>query len=118
MVEFALLLPLLLLILCGIIDFGWIFSNQYRIDNAAGTGARYAALSSTDGVSSSIIDTVVNVTAANLPDGDPSHVSVTVDPYSEQITVSVDYPVKTLTFVASTIYGNTFNAHSSAIAAY
>jgi uncharacterized protein (UPF0333 family) len=28
MVEFALIVPLLILLLCGIIDFGWIFGNQ------------------------------------------------------------------------------------------
>lgn len=28
MVEFALILPIFLLILCGIIDFGWLFYNQ------------------------------------------------------------------------------------------
>ena len=27
-VEFALVVPILLTLLCGIIDFGWIYSNQ------------------------------------------------------------------------------------------
>ena len=39
-VEFALVLPLLLTILCGIIDFGWLFYNQLNLDNAAREAAR------------------------------------------------------------------------------
>ena len=31
MVEFALILPVFLLILCGIIDFGWLFYNQLSL---------------------------------------------------------------------------------------
>jgi hypothetical protein len=38
-VEFALVLPLLLTLLCGVIDFGWIYSNQYRVENASYAGA-------------------------------------------------------------------------------
>ena len=38
-VEFALVLPLLLTLLCGVIDFGWIYSNQYSVENASYAGA-------------------------------------------------------------------------------
>ena len=31
MVEFALILPILLLIVCGIIDFGWLFLISFRL---------------------------------------------------------------------------------------
>lgn len=52
-VEFALILPFLLLILCGIIDFGWILSCQNELTNAAGETARYAAIySNKDNVTS------------------------------------------------------------------
>ena len=40
MVEFAIALPLLLLILCGIIDFGWLFYNQLNVDNTSREAAR------------------------------------------------------------------------------
>lgn len=43
-VEFALVVPILLTLLCGIIDFGWIYSNQYKVENASYAGARYASL--------------------------------------------------------------------------
>lgn len=43
-VEFALVLPLLLLILCGIIDFGRALNAQITLTQAAREGARLAAL--------------------------------------------------------------------------
>ena len=44
MVEFAIVLPILLLLLCGIIDFGWLYFNQLTLNHAAREGARYAAI--------------------------------------------------------------------------
>ncbi len=53
MVEFALVLPLLLLVLTGIFSFGIIF-NQYEVlTNATNTAARAFALSAGGGVGSS-----------------------------------------------------------------
>ena len=45
-VELALTLPILIMILCGIIDFGWLFMNQNSIDYASREGARYAIVHS------------------------------------------------------------------------
>ncbi|GAB6163351.1 hypothetical protein JCM12298_25110 [Desulfothermus naphthae] len=39
-IEFALLLPLLLLILGLIIDYGWYFTNWIQLTNAVSAGAR------------------------------------------------------------------------------
>jgi Flp pilus assembly protein TadG len=44
MVETALVLPLFLLVVCGIIDFGWIFANQLMLNNSSRDGARYAVV--------------------------------------------------------------------------
>jgi hypothetical protein len=44
-VEFALVLPVLLLILFGIIDFGLGFNRQLQLTEAVHEGARVAALS-------------------------------------------------------------------------
>lgn len=43
MVETALVLPFLIVIIIGIIDFGWLFFNKLTIANCAREGARYAA---------------------------------------------------------------------------
>lgn len=44
MVEFALILPILLLFIAGIIDFGWIYHNQLSANNASREAARYIAI--------------------------------------------------------------------------
>lgn len=48
MVEFALILPLLLMVLGGIIDFGNAYFQQIMLTNAAREGARMSALGYTD----------------------------------------------------------------------
>ena len=40
-VEFALVGPLLLLLLAGLFDFGWLFYWQHTVTNASRAGARY-----------------------------------------------------------------------------
>jgi Flp pilus assembly protein TadG len=71
-VEFALLLPLLLLLLFGIIDFGRALNAQITLTQAAREGARLAALGNTTaGVDSG---TIAAGTGLNLSD---SNVSVT-----------------------------------------
>jgi Flp pilus assembly protein TadG len=42
-VEFALFAPLLMVIVIGIAQFGWMFSNYVMVANAASSGARYFA---------------------------------------------------------------------------
>lgn len=46
-VEFAIILPLLLVLLMGIIEFGRIWSTQNSLTNAAREGSRLGVLSST-----------------------------------------------------------------------
>ena len=40
--EFAALLPILLILLAGFFDFGWSFFWQHSVTNASRAGARYA----------------------------------------------------------------------------
>ena len=44
LVEFALILPILLAMLLGIIEFGWLAKNHLALANAAREGARAASL--------------------------------------------------------------------------
>ena len=44
LVEFALALPLLLVVLAGIVDFGFVFQRYEVVTNAAREGARLATL--------------------------------------------------------------------------
>jgi Flp pilus assembly protein TadG len=49
-VEFAVILPLLLLIVAGIIEFGFMFNAQIGVTHAAREGARVAAIGTGDPV--------------------------------------------------------------------
>src|SRR5437867_11354782 len=78
MTEFALVLPILALLLFGVIQFGLVFNNYLTLTDAVRAGARKAA------VSRQAADPVGNATQAVLDSGaditiDPNKVSVTSD---------------------------------------
>ncbi|MFB0918663.1 MAG: pilus assembly protein [Clostridiaceae bacterium] len=56
LVEFALVLPILLLLIVAIVDFGWVFMAKITVNNAAREGARVYAVN---------IDKSIATTAAN-----------------------------------------------------
>jgi len=66
LVEFALVLPLLLLVLLGIAEFGFIFQRYEVVTNAAREGARMAVL---PGYTAADVDARVRVyvTAGRVP---------------------------------------------------
>ena len=67
LVEFALILPILLLLVMGIIQFGIIFSAQIGITNAAREGARAAAVGySVTEVQNTVSNTVGSHISFNL----------------------------------------------------
>ncbi|MEQ8718727.1 MAG: TadE/TadG family type IV pilus assembly protein [Acidimicrobiales bacterium] len=67
-IEFALVLPILVVLVFGIIQFGLFFNRQQGVHAAAREGARIAALSSTtsDDVVSRVDDALSGI---SLPDG-------------------------------------------------
>ena len=67
-VEFALVLPVLLALLIGIIEFGWMIKNHLTIANATREGARAAAV----GKSTSEIQSRISAMAAPLPVTSPN----------------------------------------------
>lgn len=75
-VEFAIVLPVLLLLILGIIQFGLIFFNYISITHATREGARWAALGQPDAdVKSKVIDSApgVNIISITInPAGDRS----------------------------------------------
>ena len=78
-VEFALLLPVLLLLVFGIIDFGRALNAQITLTQAAREGARLAALGDPNvvsGAQSAATDlSPVSVTVATCPTGTTSGAS-------------------------------------------
>lgn len=66
-VEFAILLPVLILILFGTVEFGLLLYNQQVITNASREGARTGIVAQTPRVSDTEIETVVlNYCGTNL----------------------------------------------------
>lgn len=66
MVEFALALPLLLMILCGIIDFGWLFYNQLNVDNAAREAARAVCVDCATIPYDDVVDEATEIVKSNI----------------------------------------------------
>lgn len=97
-VEAALVIPLLILILCGIIDFGWIFSNQLIISNCSREGARFAIVNS----SASNLETEVLNKVRLVAGSDTSNISVAVAflNSNQDISVTVTKMVHVLTPIA------------------
>lgn len=95
MVEMAIVTPILLTLLFGIIEYGWIFTLRQALSNAAREGARVAVLSGSS-------DTEINtrVTEYLQPYGMTTHVvaithATTNDP-TEVVKVTVPYADVTL----------------------
>lgn len=95
-VEFALVLPLLLVILLGICEMGNILGSQMIIGNLAREGARNGAV----GYDSTEIETLINSRLMWL---DPSKIVITVSPddsaraKGQPLSVTVDYSVDLIT---------------------
>jgi Flp pilus assembly protein TadG len=101
--EFALVFPVLLLLLVGIVDFGMLMSTQSVVANAAREGARTAALtnnamSAQSAVAKAIsgmpgatnIGTTVTV-ACTTATGDPCSLSDSTPDAGSTVTVTVNY---------------------------
>lgn len=66
MVEFALVLPVLVLLLFGVIEFGSAFWTKQQVSAAASEGARRAAVSRSSATRSSDVTTAVRDASPSL----------------------------------------------------
>lgn len=109
MVEFALILPVFLLILCGILDFGWLFYNQLSLNNACREGARYAVVNTAeDAGTQAIINHIENSTTTVFAnDGVRIEVeySSPSDPTAGDVTVNMEADISFFTPVLSAVLG-------------
>lgn len=96
-VEFALVIPILILLIFGMMDFGWLFFNKLQINNASREGARYAAIHWEETTWDTDTETVVTSFAPG------THVNINKG--SAQVTVTADKDVAVLTGITSTILG-------------
>lgn len=114
MVEFALVIPILILLLCGIIDFGWIFGNQLMASNASREAARYTSIHYYQFTSAAAAQTAAaQVVSARAPT--LKNTSVTLITSGEVLTVTVNYQIPVLTPVLSTLTGQYFDGRAQSI---
>ena len=107
MVELVLILPILLLLLFGIVDFGRIYASNLVINNAAREGARAAALGAPD----EDIVIIVNDRCTFL---DKTKLAIEITPLSLErisgnpVNINVQYPVEINTPLISAITGDPY----------
>lgn len=111
MVEFAVVAPLLFLLLFGIIDFGWAFSQNLDVKHAAREGARLAAVNAATGAdpdarldaliaeirqrSTELADDETEVYVA-FADG-PADANTTSGDIGDSVVVCVRHPLRSIT---------------------
>ena len=115
LLEFALVLPLLLMILCGIMDFGWIYYNQLAIENSAREGARFAAVSTAPEAGDTSTADRDNRIKAKVLAVSPNTIkgnmvititySDTTNPVNGDVTVKLTSKLRILTPIAGIFYG-------------
>ncbi|WP_090445603.1 TadE/TadG family type IV pilus assembly protein [Natronincola peptidivorans] len=95
LVELALVLPILLLLVFGMIEFGRVFGTQLVILHGAREGARAAAVGASD---TEVVAIVQNRTSPLTLDASKLTVEVTPSDVSRQrgdgVAIQVQYPVK------------------------
>lgn len=92
LVEFALLAPLLILLVFGIIEFGWLFGQFNDVRHGVREGARFAAVNagtsvqikdkvctSMEGLSAGMSSITVDLVEGGPNVGDQSTITVTAD---------------------------------------
>jgi Flp pilus assembly protein TadG len=118
-VELALTLPILLLVVCGIIDFGWMMGNKLLLTYCSREGARYGAVAALQPNSVSLItQRVINSAPTYLQSGMAVNVTFSnpADIANGDVIVNVSYNVDALTPVAGIfIKGQSINETSMCV---
>ena len=96
LVEFALILPVLILIFMGIVDFGRAIYAYNSVSNAAREGARVGIVDQgqTGGVYDAAIEAANQATALGLTASDPTQVLVTFPDPGNCPTLDVGCPIR------------------------
>lgn len=109
--EFAMVVPLLVVLLFGIIQFGIIFNNYVTMTDAVRAGARKAAVSRNESDPAGICRAAVVAAAPNLDESELRRNLSCVSSWApaSDVTVHADYPyeIKLLDWV---VYSGRFNS--------
>lgn len=116
-VELALALPLVLTLLCGMLELGWVCSNKLLLDNICRESTRYGITYATDSATNlaMVKNRVTALATDNLKDG--LKVSVTYsDPANHRsgdLSVTLSYDLPTLTPLLGIFSGNSIPIRST-----
>lgn len=95
MVEFALVVPILCLILFGVIQFGALYNDYVTLTDASRVGARKAAVSRRDSNPAATAEAAARASAQGLkPSKLDVNVTATAWEHGEAVTVEATYPYK------------------------
>lgn len=114
LVELALILPIILIILFGIIEFGRIYGASLTVNYSAREGARLGVTGATDSeINTRVVDASPNLDATKL--------AITIVPEQavrqrgEEISVRVSYPVEIIVPVISAITGDMVTVQANSV---
>lgn len=114
LVETAIVLPLILLLLMGIIDFGLLFNNYIVISNASREAARKGSLGGRDEDIRQLVDNLTGTL-------DDTKLNVSIYPaesmrdHGADIKVAISYQNKLITPVIGALLGNEITLRSQII---
>lgn len=105
LVEFALILPIILLLILGIVQFGMLLNSYLSLTNAAREGARTGSLGSLDyEIKNTIVGTSPSLNAGNMV--------ITISPSEslrstgDTLTVSIEYNYVLTVPIVSSLFNN------------
>ncbi len=112
-VEFALILPILMLILLGVVEFGRFYNASLMVNHASREGARISALGGTTLQVEQRVDTVMSIF-------DTDRITVTINPSGvksrgDMVTVTVQYAIDPMTPLIGSIIGTTLNLKAETV---
>ncbi len=105
LVEMALVLPILLILLVGIIDFGRVLYSYSHLHLATQEAVRLGGLGNSD-------SEIVTFAKNYIHIGDPSKLKVAITPddstrsSTQYVTVELEYPLKLITPIISKLLPN------------
>ncbi|WP_324642613.1 TadE/TadG family type IV pilus assembly protein [Pseudarthrobacter sp. LT1] len=98
-VEFAILLPLLLMLVLGTIEFGRAYNAQITLTNAARDGVRVMAINNDPIAAKTAAQNAAASVSSNIPSSAIT-LSTTTCSTGNQVTLTINYTLSTITGIA------------------
>ena len=117
LVEFALLMPLCVMVFCAIIDFSWLLLHEINVTSAVKEGARKGIVCVNDSdFEDKVVERVKSI--AVIMDDEKMNVDVqctnTAKPSDGDVIVSLEYDLDMLTPMSNLIFdGTSLKIHDS-----